>query len=275
VHVPDGFIDLPTSAAAAAVALPCTVVATRRAGRRLAERQVPLAGLVVAYLVVAQLLVFPLALGPGAHLLGTGLALVLVGPEVAMACVAVVLVIQSLVLADGGITALGLNAVNNGVVPLLVGWAVLAASSPLWRTRRRFVPVAAAGAAAAGVVAAALAFGVEYTIGGTDALDAGLVTAGFTAAHVGVGAIEGLLTGLLVAALARSRPDLLLGWWPVRSARPRLRRRQPEQRRAPGQAGAKPAPPEVEHSSPCQPEQRRAPRQAWAKPAPAEPEQML
>jgi ABC-type Co2+ transport system permease subunit len=66
------------------------------------------------------------------------------------------------------------------------------------------------------VVAAALAFGLEYTIGGTDALDAGLVTAGFTAAHVGVGAVEGLLTGLLVAALARSRPDLLLRWWPER-----------------------------------------------------------
>src|SRR5690606_27068377 len=86
MHIPDGFIDLPTSAAAAAIAAPTVVLATRRAGRQLAEREVPVAGLVVAYLVVAQLLVFPVGLGTGAHLLGTGLALVLVGPWVAHAC---------------------------------------------------------------------------------------------------------------------------------------------------------------------------------------------
>ena len=54
---------------------------------------------------------------------------------------------------------------------------------------------------------------------------------------------------------------------------PLLRRRQPEQRHAPGQASAKPAPPEAEHSNTCQPEQRHAPGQASAKPAPPEAEQ--
>jgi cobalt/nickel transport system permease protein len=214
VHIPDGFIDLPTSAAAAAVAAPTVVVATRRAGRQLVERQVPVAGLVVAYLVVAQLLVFPIGLGTGAHLLGTGLALVLVGPWLAYACVAVVLVLQALVLADGGITALGLNAVNNGLVPLLAGWAVLAATRPWWRHRAGPRPAVAALAAGAGVLAAAGAFCVEYAVGGTDALPVGAVTAGFLGAQAVVAAGEAALTGLLVAALVRVRPDLVLRWSP-------------------------------------------------------------
>jgi cobalt/nickel transport system permease protein len=220
MHIPDGFLDLPTSVGAAVVALPAVAIATRRAGHQLADRRIPLAGLVVAYLVVAQLLVFPVGFGTGAHLLGTGLALVLVGPAVALACVAVVLVIQALVLADGGITALGLNAVNNGLVPLAVAWAVLAASRSLWRRSPRALPAVAGLAAAAGAFAAAVAFCVEYAVGGPDALSTGVVTAGFLSAHAVVAAAEGILTGLLVAALARTRPDLLLRWWPAADRHP-------------------------------------------------------
>jgi cobalt/nickel transport system permease protein len=213
MHIPDGFIDLPTSAVAAALALPAVVVATRRSGRQLAEREVPVAGLVVAYLIVAQLLVFPIGLGTGAHLLGTGLALVLVGPWVAQASVAVVLVLQALVLADGGITALGLNDLNNGVVPVLAGWAVLVTLRPWWRNRPSARPVAAGAAAATGVLTAAVAFCIEHAVGGTDALPATTVAAGFLGAQSVVAIGEGLLTAALVAALVRARPDLVLRWW--------------------------------------------------------------
>jgi cobalt/nickel transport system permease protein len=223
MHIPDGFIDLPTSVAAAAVAAPAVAVATRRAGRQLAEREVPLAGLVTAYLVVAQLLVFPVGLGTGAHLVGTGLALVLVGPWVTQACVAVVLVVQALVLADGGVTALGLNDLNNGLVPVLVGWAVLAAARPWWRDPgrgRQAWPVVAGLAAGAGAFAGAVAFCAEYAVGGGDVLAAGAVTTAFLGAHAVVAGVEGVLTGLLVAALTRTRTDLVLRWWPTRAADP-------------------------------------------------------
>jgi cobalt/nickel transport system permease protein len=225
MHIPDGFVDLPTSAGAAVLAAPAVVVATRRAGRQLADRHVPLAGLVAAYLVVAQLLVFPVGLGTGAHLVGAGLALVLVGPWVAQVCVAVVLVLQALVLGDGGITALGLNTLNDAVVPLAVGWAVLAATQVWWRrpSRQPTGVAAAAGlAGAAGAFAGAVAFCIEFALGGTDVLPAGAVTAGVLGAHAVVAVIEGVLTGLLVAALVRTRPDLVLAWWPARAREPEL-----------------------------------------------------
>ena len=83
--------------------------------------------MVAAYLLIGQLLVIPVGFGTSAHLIGTGLAVALVGPSIAIVCVATVVVLQALVLADGGITAIGLNIVNDGIVPALVAYGVLCA----------------------------------------------------------------------------------------------------------------------------------------------------
>src|SRR3954454_16399318 len=124
MHIPDGWVDLPTSAAAGAIAAAAVVVSARRARRSLAGRATTLPAVLAAYLLVAELLVIPLGIGTSAHLVGTGLAALLVGPAVAILCVAVVVVVQALLLADGGVTALGLNLLNNGVVPALVTWGL-------------------------------------------------------------------------------------------------------------------------------------------------------
>jgi len=232
MHIPDGFIDLTVSVAAVAIAIPTVAVATRRAGHQMADREIPLAGLVVAYLVVAQLLVFPVGLGTSAHLIGTGLALVLVGPWVTTACVAIVLVLQSLLFADGGISALGLNLINTGLVPVAVGWAVLTVvlgrvhgSRPvlpsMFTGKRRAsmaepgrgrIMVAAGLAAGVGAFAGAVAFCVEYAIGRTGDAPVALITTGFLGAHVVIAVLEGLLTALIIGALLRTRPDLVLRW---------------------------------------------------------------
>jgi cobalt/nickel transport system permease protein len=213
VHIPDGFIDAPMSIAAAVIAAPVVVVATRRSGRRLIDRDVPIAGLVTAYLIVSQLLVFPVAFGTSAHLIGAVFALLLVGPDVAITCITIVLVLQALLFGDGGISALGLNAINGGIVPVLAGWLVLVAILQPVADRRRALPVASAAAAFVGVMAGAAVFCLEYVLGATETIPtAGLVGATL-GANLVIGAIEGTITGLLVAALLRVRPDLLARWY--------------------------------------------------------------
>src|SRR5918996_1795825 len=166
MHIPDGFINAPTSLAAGAVAAGGIGVSLRRAAQTLQDRQAPLAGLVAAYIFAVQMLNFPVAAGTSGHLLGGVLAAVLVGPWAGAICVAVVLVVQSL-FADGGLTALGLNITNMAVVGVFGGWAVF------WLLRRalpatRTSVVAASGiAAGVSVVLAAAAFVVEFAIGGT------------------------------------------------------------------------------------------------------------
>ena len=80
-----------------------------------------------AFVFAAQMLNFPVASGTSGHLLGGALAAVLLGPWVGAVCVSVVLVVQALLFADGGLSALGLNVVNMAFVAGFGGWLVFRA----------------------------------------------------------------------------------------------------------------------------------------------------
>jgi cobalt/nickel transport system permease protein len=211
VHAPDGFLDAPTSAALGLVAAGGVGVALRRAGRVLDERRVPLAGLTSAFVFAAQMVTFPVAGGTSGHLLGGVLAAVLVGPWVGALCVAVVVVVQAFVFADGGLTALGLNVTTMALVTALGGYTLFAGL-------RRVLPrtpagvVAASGVAAGlAVVASALTFTAAYAVGGQGGASLGTVATSLVGVHLLIGIGEGVITGLAVSAVLASRPDLVWG----------------------------------------------------------------
>ena len=109
MHIPDGVINVTTSAGFGAVAVGGFGVAVRRTRDVLTDRQVPLAALAAAFVFAAQMVNFPVIAGMSGHLLGGVLAAVLVGPAAGLLVITVVLVVQALVFADGGLSALGLN----------------------------------------------------------------------------------------------------------------------------------------------------------------------
>ena len=205
MHLPDGWIDVPTSAGAYVVAAGATTASAQRAGRAFRGGVTTLPAVIAAYVLVAQLLVIPVGLGTSAHLIGTGLAALLVGPDVAIVCVSAVVVVQALLLADGGVTAIGLNVINDGVVPALVAWGI-------WLfLRDRLRSAAAVGGIAAGLATfvAGCAVAVEFVIGGTNAVPAGTVAASIGGAHVLIAIAEGVLTAAVLRVLLRRRPDLV------------------------------------------------------------------
>ena len=210
MHIPDGFINAPTSLAAGAVAAGGVGVSLRRAAQTLQERQAPLAGLVAAYIFAVQMLNFPVAAGTSGHLLGGVLAAVLVGPWAGCICVAVVLVVQSL-FADGGLTALGLNITNMAVVGVFGGWAVFRLLRRVLPATKPSVVVSAGIAAGVSVVLAASAFVVEYAIGGTGGVPIGTVLAAMVGVHTLIGIGEGIITALTVGVVLGVRPDLVYG----------------------------------------------------------------
>src|SRR6201991_2674077 len=137
MHVPDGFLDAPTSIATGAVAAAGVAVALRGARRELADRPAPMAGLVATFVFAGQMMNFPVGAGTSGHLLGGALAAVLVGPYTAVLCISVVLLVQGFFFADGGLTALGVNITLMGIVTSVVGWAVfrlVSRSAPRSRT---------------------------------------------------------------------------------------------------------------------------------------------
>jgi cobalt/nickel transport system permease protein len=211
VHAPDGFIDGPTSLAMGVVAAGGVGLSLRYAGRQLEEKQIPLAGLTSAFVFAVQMLNFPVASGTSGHLLGGVLAAVLVGPWTGALCVTVVVAVQALLFADGGLTALGFNVVNMALVTALGGYAVFVGLRKVLPRNRTGVVVASGIAAGVGVVLSSLAFSLQYAVGGTGGADAGSVTASMVGVHVLIGIGEGIITALTVSAVLASRPDLVWG----------------------------------------------------------------
>jgi len=112
MHIPDGFINGSTSLAGGGVAAGGLAIGLRQAGRTLDERRIPMAGLAASFVFAVQMLNFPVAAGTSGHLLGGVLAAVLVGPWAGSLCVAVVLIVQAFLFADGGLSALGLSSLG-------------------------------------------------------------------------------------------------------------------------------------------------------------------
>src|SRR5690349_14637156 len=158
MHVPDGFLDAPTSAVTGAIAVAAVGVALVKARNELDDKTAPMAGLVAAFIFAVQMLNFPVGAGTSGHLMGGALAAVLVGPWTGMLCVSVVLLVQSLLFADGGITALGTNIVLMALTTVVVGWVVFKALQLVLPKQLSLVPVQAGIGALVSVPVAALVF---------------------------------------------------------------------------------------------------------------------
>ncbi|MEU0676242.1 energy-coupling factor ABC transporter permease [Streptomyces sp. NPDC006172] len=222
MHVPDGFIDAPTSAVAGVVAAGAVAVSLRGARRELDERTAPLAGLVAAFIFAVQMLNFPVAAGTSGHLLGGALAAILVGPYTGVLCVSVVLLMQGVLFADGGLTALGVNITVMAVVTTVVAYTVFRALLKVLPNSRRSVTVATFVAALLSVPAASVAFTLVYWIGGTTDVPIGKVATAMVGVHVLIGIGEAVITSLTVGAVLAVRPDLVHG---ARGLRQKLRLR--------------------------------------------------
>jgi cobalt/nickel transport system permease protein len=211
MHIPDGFINAGTSAGAAAVATAALGVCVKKTGEALDEKQVPLAGLTAAFIFAVQMLNFPVASGTSGHLLGGVLAAVLVGPYAGALCVAVVLLAQGLLFADGGLSALGLNVVNMSLVTAFAGYALFVLLRRVVPRNRSGIMIASGIAAGVGVVLASLAFTLEYALGGTGSASLATVGAAMIGVHVLIGIGEGVITAFTVGAILAVRPDLVYG----------------------------------------------------------------
>jgi cobalt/nickel transport system permease protein len=211
VHVPDGFLDVQTSVATGVVAAGGVALALRGARRELDDRTAPMAGLVATFIFAGQMMNFPVAGGTSGHLLGGALAAVLVGPWTGVLCLSVVLLVQGLLMSDGGITALGTNILLMGMVGVGVGWLAFRAAQTVLPKRLGFVAPAAAFGALISVPVAALAFTALFAVGGTAPVSTETVAVAMVGWHTLIGLGEAVITGLVVGSVVAVRPDLVYG----------------------------------------------------------------
>jgi cobalt/nickel transport system permease protein len=209
MHLSDGLLNAPTSLLFVAVAVAGVGVALAKARGDLDDKTAPMAGLVAAFVFATQMLNFPVLPGVSGHLLGGALAAILVGPWVGALCVTIVLVVQSLFFADGGVTALGANITNMALIGTAVGYLTAVALRRLATRGKGGLAVVAFVSALVNTVLASFGFVLEYAVGGQGGVAFGTVAVAVLGVHVLIGIGEGLITAVTVTAVAAARPDLV------------------------------------------------------------------
>jgi cobalamin biosynthesis protein CbiM len=212
MHIPDGFIDLPTSAAFAGASAVAVAGAVKGARKQLSEQSAPLAGLTAVFIFAVQMLNFPVAAGTSGHLIGAALAMVLVGPYAATLALVVVLIIQAFLFADGGLTALGLSIFNMAVISVWVSFGVFMLLKKIFPKTKSWLVIATFVSALISVPAAAIGFVIQYAIGANATFSVGTVLNAMVGTHILIGIGEAIITALTVSAVLASRSDLVFGW---------------------------------------------------------------
>lgn len=212
MHLPDGFLDVRTAALSAGAAVAGVSYALRQA-RALEPRRVPMLGLAAAFVFAAQMLNFPVAGGTSGHILGGVLTAVLLGPAAAVIVMTCVLIVQCLMFADGGLLSLGANVFNMAIASTCGGYLVFrAARLVVPGDEQRTTVFAAAFGGWCGTVLGAICCAGQLALSGT--VPWRVVLPAIANIHMLIGVGEGLVTGLVVAAVLRSRPDLVLAGSP-------------------------------------------------------------
>ncbi len=209
MHVPDGFINAPVSAATGLISLGTIWAYIRSAKNLVADRLIALTGMMSALIFVLQMINFPIAAGTSGHLLGGALAVIVLGPSLGIICIAIVVVIQSLLFADGGLSALGVNLLNMAVVTSVIGWIAISTWKKIFNESYSSIISGSFVAGLLSVVFSSIAFVLEYAIGGTVAVPLGNVLIAMISSHLLIGIGEGVITALIVSLLLRVRSDLV------------------------------------------------------------------
>ncbi|MDX8140958.1 energy-coupling factor ABC transporter permease [Lentzea sp. BCCO 10_0061] len=209
MHMSDGLLNAPVSVAFLVLAAVGVGFALVKARADLDDRTAPMAGLVATFIFAVQMINFPILPGASGHLLGGALAAILVGPWVGALCVTIVLVVQALLFADGGLTALGANVTNMALIGTATGFLVAVALRKIAERGKGGLFAVAFISAFVNTVVAATGFVVEYAIGGAGGVEIGKVALLMWGLHALIGIGEGLITAVTVTSVASIRPDLV------------------------------------------------------------------
>ena len=203
MHIPDGFIPLAQCAIYYVILIIALYFSGKWARANLDEKRIPLLAVLAAGIFAIMSMNMPIPFGTSGHMVGGALvAIVFMAPEAAILVFTAVLLIQALFFGDGGITALGANVLNMGIVGGCVGLYTFKGLKDIIGKYPSIFVAAWLATLVAAVVAA-----IEMAIAGTFPLNIGI--ASMALYHAFIGVIEGVLTVIVIYALEKFRPDLL------------------------------------------------------------------
>ncbi len=207
MHIPDAVLDPRVAALTGVMGAAGLAYGLKAVEGQLKERTTALMGMMSAFIFAAQMVNFPVGPGVSGHLLGGVLAAVMLGPWAGAVVIAAVLIVQCFLFGDGGLTALGANFLNMGLIGSVVSYAIYA---PIrrWIGGERGILIAAMTAAWFTVLLAAGACAVELSASGTHR-DFFRILSWMALVHAVIGLGEAIITGLVVRFILLTRPELI------------------------------------------------------------------
>lgn len=204
MHIPDAFLPLPQAALYWVIACIFIVLALRWSRNEMSEENIPFIAVLAAGIFAIQAFNLPVGMGTSGHLVGGALAAIALGsPYAAIFVLTIVLIIQGVIFGDGGITSMGANIINMGVIGGFVGYygyiGVKKISNQMY--------LSAGIAAWAACFIAALACALEMAVAGTFPLKEGMIAMGVY--HAVIGVIEGIITAGALYLIIQARPDMI------------------------------------------------------------------
>ncbi len=207
MHLPDGFLSHGMNAAAFAISAGACAYGIKKVNQKFGEREVPLMGVTASFIFAAQMINFPIAGGTSGHFLGAVFSSILLGPWAGLIIMSLVLVVQCLGFADGGLTALGSNVLNMGVIGALGGYGIFALVFRLFGKSTKGFFIASAVSSWFSIVMGATATAFELALSGTSPLV--IVLPAMVGVHAMIGIGEGAITTTALSLILKTRPDLI------------------------------------------------------------------
>ncbi len=213
MHIPDGYIPLGQAAVYWLIAIIFIARSVKWARNDMNENMIPLFGVLAAGMFVLQtiniaanlLIPVPMLGGVSWHVVGAALtAIIFASPWAAVLLMTLVLAVQSL-FGDGGITAMGANILNMGIIGGFMGYYSYIGFCKLSVKRQ----VALFAGAWLSMIIPAIALAFELWFAGTFPLKQGVLLMGTFQGAAGLG--EGIITVIVFGAIIKARPDIIAG----------------------------------------------------------------
>lgn len=209
MHIPDGFLSVYVIVPAFIITILFWAIAVKKI--KLTDQQVPIMGLLTAFFFAAMMMNYPIVGGTTAHLLGGATLGLILGPFAGGISMTIILVLQALLFGDGGLTALGANVLNMGIIGVLIPCITFIAINKLLKiktvpTLLATVFIAAFLSDLIGAVAAGFELGLSQ---GIFPYGIGLAIPAMAINHSIMGVLEGIVTVVIFGILMKLRPDVL------------------------------------------------------------------
>ncbi len=209
MHIPDGYLTPTVSVAAFIIVAIFWIISFRKI--KLTEQQVPMMGLLTALFFAVMFANIPVLFGSTAHLLGAAVIGLILGPFAGCISMTIILVLQTFLFGDGGITALGANVLNMGIIAIFIPCLLFFVVNKIAKPKsRRIILGIVFVSAFLGDLLSALAAAFELS------LSQSIFTVGleFTLPvmainHSIIGIAEGVVAVIIIGTLLKLRPDVL------------------------------------------------------------------